>query len=319
MSSTLSTAMSQNLSSSQLKTLCSAAIQAAQEAGQWIEKFDRRDLQAMFKDAGSSEASQIVTKVDIASEEIIRKRLQEISEPLNIGFVGEESSTSSSTANTLSENTSSENKWGNANERFEKPYFWCVDPLDGTLPFAEGRSGYAVSIALVEQSGKPVIGVVYDPARQTLLHAIKGQGSYRDLTPFSQIKDTSNSLMVYADASFKTHKKCESSVSALETCAKTLCLDGVTFIYGSGAVKNACHVLGSSQACYLKLPKVEDGGGSIWDYAATACIAHEAGAWASNIYGHPLALNRSDSTFMNHEGVIFASNEQIAGYLIDAL
>ncbi|MFT6094729.1 MAG: 3'(2'), 5'-bisphosphate nucleotidase/myo-inositol-1(or 4)-monophosphatase [Pseudohongiellaceae bacterium] len=314
MSPTLSKAMSQNLSSSQLKTLCSAAIQAAQEAGQWIEKFDRRDLQAMFKDAGSSEASQIVTKVDIASEEIIRKRLQEISEPLNIGFVGEESSTSSSTAN-----TSSENKWGNANERFEKQYFWCVDPLDGTLPFTEGRPGYAVSIALVEQSGKPLIGVVYDPAHQILLHAIKGQGSYRDLTPFSQIKDTANSLTVYADASFKTHKKYQSTVSALETCAHTLCLDGVTFIYGSGAVKNACHVFESSQACYLKLPKVEDGGGSIWDYAATACIAHEAGAWASNIYGHPLALNRPDSTFMNHEGVIFASNEKIAGYLIDAL
>jgi 3'-phosphoadenosine 5'-phosphosulfate (PAPS) 3'-phosphatase len=301
--------MSPTLSVEQLQRLCNTAIQAAQEASQCIEEFDRHSLQRIFKDTGSSEASKIVTEVDIRSEEIIRQRLQKVSEPLNIAFVGEESSLRNSPLS----------NWGNAHERFEKPFFWCVDPLDGTLPFAEGRSGYAVSIALIETSGKPLIGVVYDPARQILLHAIEGQGSYQNLIPFSQIKHTSKSLLVYADASFKTHAKYEPAVATLERCAQTLCLDGVSFFYGSGAVKNAWHVSESSQACYLKLPKKEDGGGSIWDYAAMACIAHEAGAWASNIHGQPLALNRQDSTFMNHEGVIFASNSQIAHCLIDAL
>ncbi|MFT6099942.1 MAG: 3'(2'), 5'-bisphosphate nucleotidase/myo-inositol-1(or 4)-monophosphatase [Arenicella sp.] len=306
--------MSQTLSKVQLQTLCNTAIQAAQEAGQWIEKFDRHNLQRLFKDAGSSEASQLVTEVDIGSEDIIRQRLQKISEPLNIAFVGEESSLSNSPVNNYPLDD-----WGNAQQRFEKPYFWCVDPLDGTLPFVEGRSGYAVSIALVEQSGKSLIGVVYDPTCQVLFHAIEGQGCYRDLMPFKQITHAPNSLMVYADASFKTHAKFESAVSTLESCAQTLSLDDVTFVYGSGAVKNACQVLESSQACFLKLPKQEDGGGSIWDYAATACIVHEAGGWASNIHGQPLALNRRDSTFMNREGVIFASDNQIAHCLIDAL
>ena len=116
------------LSTEQLKTLCDMAIQAAQEAGQWIEEFDRHNLKRIFKDAGSSEASQIVTEVDIGSERIIRRRLEVVSDSLGIAFVGEESSLSC---------------FGNANQRFEKPYFWCVDPLDGTLPFVEGRSGYA--------------------------------------------------------------------------------------------------------------------------------------------------------------------------------
>lgn len=306
--------MNSTLSTEQLQMLCKTAIQAAQEAGQWIETFDRNNLQRIFKDAGSSEASQLVTEVDIRSEEIIRQRLDKISEPLDIAFVGEESS---SRAPFL--NDPYLNSFGNADERFEKPYFWCVDPLDGTLPFFDGRSGYAVSIALVEQSGRPLIGVVYDPARRVLLHAIEGQGSCRNLAPFSPIKQTSKSLIVYADASFKSHAKYELAVSALERCAQTLCIDGVTFIYGSGAVKNACQVLESSHACYLKLPKKEDGGGSIWDYAATACIVGEAGGWASNSHGKPLALNRLGSTFMNHEGVIFASNSQIANFLIDAL
>lgn len=296
--------MSQTLSITQLHTLCDNAIYAAQEAGQWIENFDRHRLQKRFKDAGSSEASQLVTQVDIGSEDIIRQRLQDISKSLHIAFVGEESSLSTG-------------PYGQ--ERFEQPYFWCVDPLDGTLPFTEGRSGYAVSIALVEQSGKPLIGVAYDPVRQVVLHAIKGQGCYRNGVPLSHTHVVSKSLLVYADASFKTHAKHESAVSALESCAQIFGMDGVTFMYGSGAVKNACNVLDVSQACYLKLPKKEDGGGSIWDYAATACIAHEAGGWASNVFGQPLALNPQGSTFMNHEGVLFASNHHIAHCLIETL
>jgi len=303
MSSTFSKATPM-LSLEQLKTLCNTAIKAAQDAGQWVEEFDRHNLQPTFKDTGSSKASQLVTEVDIRSEEIIRQQLQKSSESLNIAFVGEESSLNPSE---------------DSHERFDKPYFWCVDPLDGTLPFTQGRSGYAISIALVTQLGDALIGVVYDPVTQVLLHAIKGQGSYRNLVPFNQSKDASTSLMVYADASFKTHDKYRLAINALEQCAQTLCLNDVTFVYGNGAVKNACHVLESNQACYLKLPKKQDGGGSIWDYAATTCIANEAGGWVSNLYGQPLALNRRDSTFMNHEGVIFASNEQVAHYLINAL
>ena len=96
-------------------------------------------------------------------------------------------------------------------------------------------------------------------------------------------------------------------------------MDGATVIYGSGAVKNACQVLDYHAACYVKLPKSEDGGGSIWDFAATVCIVSEAGGWASNIHGQALELNRQDSTFMNHQGVVYASNERIARYLIETL
>jgi len=309
--------MSQGLSKVQLHTLCNTAIQAAQKAGQWIEQCDRQNLQRIFKNAGNSEASQLVTEVDIRSEEIIRQQLQNISEPLNIAFVGEESSNTSSSL--LNSCFDGDGATDNAHERFKKPYFWCVDPLDGTLPFAEGRSGYAVSISLVKQSGEPFIGVVYDPSHQVLYHAIKGQGSFRNAVSLSQTKHPSNSLLVYADSSFKAHAKYQLIVNALEMCAQSLCLDGVKFVYGSGAVKNACQVLESSHACYLKLPKKEDGGGSIWDFAATACIAREANAWASNIHGQALALNRQGSTFMNQEGVIFASNNQIAHCLINAL
>ena len=38
---------------------------------------------------------------------------------------------------------------------FEKDYFWCIDPLDGTLPFTRNEAGYSVSIGLVAEMVRP--------------------------------------------------------------------------------------------------------------------------------------------------------------------
>ena len=54
------------------------------------------------------------------------------------------------------------------------------------------------------------------------------------------------------------------------------------------------------------------GGGSLWDYAATACLFGEAGAVVSDVHGDPLDLNRSDSTFMNHRGAVYATDLDLA-------
>ncbi|PLW69690.1 3'(2'),5'-bisphosphate nucleotidase CysQ family protein [Pseudohalioglobus lutimaris] len=287
-----------------LQQLCDAAMQAALEAGRFVQSTDRKALQRHFKNAGSSEASRIVTEVDVRSEAIIRECLQAISEQWGIAFVGEESSQDLS---------------GTIPDRLLESYYWCVDPLDGTLPYVEGRPGYAVSIALVDQSGEPLIGVVYDPLDATLMHAIKGQGAYRGQALINQATSLSPALMVYADTSFRTHENYADALNILNACAQDSGLDGVELVYGSGAVKNACQVLEHPAACYLKLPKPENGGGSIWDFAATACIVDEAGGWASNIHGKPLELNRKGSTFMNHQGVLYASNERVARYLIAKL
>ncbi|WOJ94118.1 inositol monophosphatase family protein [Congregibacter variabilis] len=265
---------------------------------------DRDQLRQRYKEAGSSSASQIVTEVDLESEALIRQSLEAASEQWDIAFVGEESS------QTVADLTPA---------RLLKPYYWCVDPLDGTLPFVQGKPGYAVSIALVAQSGEPLIGVVYDPVHSKLLHAIKGQGAYEDRARISGAEFSSTSLKVFADESFRVDKRYAEVSGALNDCATNLGLGGIEMIYGSGAVKNACQVLDYPAACYLKTPKTQDGGGSIWDFAATACIVREAGGWASDALGQTLVLNPPGSTFMNQGGVLYASNERIARYLIDRL
>lgn len=294
-----------SLSKANLLSLCQVAIQAAQDAGAWIEAYDRTYLQRQFKATGSSAASQIVTDVDLGSERIIREQLLKHSVNIDIAFVGEESFSNKLTSDTNSHH-----------ERFKKPYFWCVDPLDGTLAFSQGRAGYAVSIALVEQSGKPIIGVVYDPITKNLWHAINGYGCYLNSQPFKQTSDQAGGLIVYADASFKHHQQYNLAVTALESCSATLGLNGVSFIFGNGAVLNACNVIYSSQACYFKLPKKEEGGGSLWDFAATSCMANETNAIACDMHGACLSLNDPGSTFMNQKGVLYASNQKIADMLL---
>ena len=264
-----------------LSELCETAIGAAQAAGEFIQSVDREKITRKYKDAGSSSASQVVTDVDFRSETIIRECLSESCTRWDIAFVGEESS---------------QHPGDQPPDRFSKSNFWCVDPLDGTLPFVEGRSGYAVSIALVERSGAPLIGVVYDPASGTLVHAVKGQGACRDRSPMGRGQKKSAALMVFADGSLPTQHDYDETVGLLNACANDSGLEGIEMVYGNGAVRNACQVLDYATACYIKLPKSENGGGSIWDFAATACIAREAGAWASNIHGASLDLNRRDSS-----------------------
>ena len=298
----LDTAMNQK--SLPIQALCDVAIQAAREAGQFIQGIDRSKLKTSFKDAGSSKASQLVTEVDIGSEAIIREHLRASSAQWDIAFVGEESEGDSP---------------GVSPERLVKPYHWCVDPLDGTLPYIESGFGYAVSIALVDRAGVPLIGVVYDPVTDSLLHAIAGQGAYRDQALIGRPTATSASLLVFADASFTKHERYTDVLNILGGYAQQAGLAGVELVRGSGAVKNASQVLDYPAACYIKLPKPEDGGGSIWDFAATACIVKEAGGWVSDIHGLPLALNSPGSTFMNHHGVMYVSGEQMAQHIIKSL
>lgn len=56
--------------------------------------------------------------------------------------------------------------------------FWCVDPLDGTKEFAEGRDDFAVCIGLV-RDGLPVLGVVGAPAKGVIHGGIVGRGAVK--------------------------------------------------------------------------------------------------------------------------------------------
>lgn len=52
---------------------------------------------------------------------------------------------------------------------------WVVDPLDGTVNFLFGIPHWAVSVAVEDAQGA-LVGVIYDPNRDELFAAVRGQG-----------------------------------------------------------------------------------------------------------------------------------------------
>lgn len=56
--------------------------------------------------------------------------------------------------------------------------YWLVDPLDGTKDFLAGNGEFTVNIALIDQ-GRPVLGVVFAPAINTIYWGGAGMGAWR--------------------------------------------------------------------------------------------------------------------------------------------
>ncbi len=274
-----------------LKKLRELAVLAALDAGKVIKAYQNKQFDVFYKEGGDSHASQVVTEVDRLAQEAILKVIVPTCSEFDLALLTEESEDNHS--------------------RFEKDYFWCIDPLDGTLPFTQKEPGYSVSIALVARGGSPQIGVVYDPVHDVLWEASRGQGVQRNYQSWA-IKASGNELVFTYDRSFEKHPEQVRVLSELEHYAQSIGLEGVTAKQFGGAVINACHALDSAPGCHFKFPKPQKGGGSLWDYAATACLYQEAGASVTDVHGDPLDLNRRDSTFMNHGGVVYATDAELA-------
>jgi len=269
-----------------LSQLNEIAIKAALSAGKVIQKHMNDEVKVQKKKGGDSYASQVVTAVDLACEKVILSHLLPTCDEFDLALLSEETEDNGS--------------------RFEEDYFWCVDPMDGTLAFINGHPGFSVSIALVAKDGTPCIGVVFDPSTDTLYHAIKGNGAFKNGSPL-KIKHRNDHLTYVTDRKLKDTPRAAEIESLLYEHVKKLGLKGLREISGSGSVLNGILVLENGPACMLKFPKRENGGGSLWDFAATACIYQELGLPATNFDGGRLDLNRKDGSFMNHEGAFYAN------------
>ena len=125
-------------------------------------KTARKAGRGLLKDFAEVEQLQVSTKgpgdfvsrADKAAEQQIHEDLM-LARP-TYGFLGEE---------------------GGEIEGSDPTRRWIVDPLDGTTNFLHGLPHWAVSIAL-EHKGQIVAGVVYDPAKDEMFYAEKGEGAW---------------------------------------------------------------------------------------------------------------------------------------------
>ena len=126
------------------------AMQMAQDAGN-----------VLMQRLGSAKVTNkgdinLVTEADLASEQLIIERIR--SHYPQHGILAEESGEAVMVGGKRSE------------------WKWIIDPLDGTTNYAHGYPCFAVSIAL-ERQGVLEIGVVYDPVRNEMFAAERGQGA----------------------------------------------------------------------------------------------------------------------------------------------
>jgi myo-inositol-1(or 4)-monophosphatase len=66
---------------------------------------------------------------------------------------------------------------GGVVEGTDRSHRWHIDPLDGTTNFLHGVPQFSISVGL-EREGQMIAGVVYDPIKDELFIAEKGQGAY---------------------------------------------------------------------------------------------------------------------------------------------
>jgi myo-inositol-1(or 4)-monophosphatase len=149
---------------------------------------------------------------------------------------------------------------------------WVIDPLDGTINYANGIPFFCVSIALVE-AGTPVVGVIVDPMRgETFAATDDGPATLNGRPIEASVKEQLSDYVV------------------------SMALSGRRVGGRAQAVRKAIRVSRSMGSAALALAYVgngrfdafvQQGGLSSWDVAAAGLIAERGGASVTDLDGGP--------------------------------
>ena len=253
-----------------------AASAIAREAGARLREFFSQGVATEYK--GDVD---LVTVADRTSEKLIRERLA-AAFPEH-GIFGEEGT----------------------RERLGGEFRWYVDPLDGTTNFAHGFPQFCVSLGLEkrpcelspDQDGTMVAAVIYDPLRDELFAAERGQGAWLNGKPMqvSRTPELAEALIATGFPSRKRHDN--PNVHFYQEF--TLRSHGVRRA-GSAALDLAYVAAGRLDAFWeFNL--------NPWDTAAGSLLVEEAGGRITGFSGKPFCLDSRE---------VLASNGRLHGELM---
>jgi 3'(2'), 5'-bisphosphate nucleotidase len=154
--------------------------------------------------------------------------------------------------------------------RLAQERVWIIDPLDGTREYSEGRSDWAVHVALAV-GGVPRVGAVAVPALDRLFRA--------DRAAPPPDAGRARPIMLVS----RTRPPAE-----VEELAAVLGAELVAM--GSAGAKAMAVVAGEADLYY------HAGGQHEWDNCAPAAVALAAGLHASRLDGSPFVYNRPDTS-----------------------
>jgi myo-inositol-1(or 4)-monophosphatase len=233
------------------------AVDAAERAGAILmDRYERLER------IHHKSARDVVTEADHLSEELILSAIRRHSP--GDGVLAEESgehTPASGTAPTAGQGR-----------------VWVVDPLDGTVNYANGIPFFCVSIALV-YDGRPIVGVVHDPTRDETFAATAGGPA----TLYDRVTPVGRTIVA-------------SEKEKLSDFVVSLALSGRAVTSRIRAIRKVIRISRSMGAAALALAYVghgrfdayiQSGGLSVWDIAAAGLIAERAGATVTDLAGGP--------------------------------
>jgi 3'(2'), 5'-bisphosphate nucleotidase len=167
---------------------------------------------------------------------------------------------------------------------------WCIDPLDGTREYADGRGEWAVMMGLLVD-GEPAAGAFSVPAEGLVFWGWRGGGAFS--------LDGSVSLDPLSDIAKATviHSRSHQS-PALQEALKRLQV-GASIKAGSVGYKVAQMLAGKAQL-YIH-PR---GGTKWWDSVAPAAVLRSAGGFVSTAKGEPLVYSQDTR---HNDGLFFST------------
>lgn len=197
-------------------------------------------------------ARDLVTDADVAVENYLKQAFGEHCP--EYGFWGEESG---QTANQTSR--------------------WIVDPIDGTHSFSKGQYFWGISVAL-EVEGELVMGAVYGPALDDYYCAEKGKGARKNGKPIrvSDETDLGDSMVGTGFACLRQYLEDNN----LQRFARIAQATTGQRRYGSAAL-DLCLVADGQLDAFWEQEL------NLYDVAAGALIALEAGATITDFKGNP--------------------------------
>ncbi|MET1754027.1 3'(2'),5'-bisphosphate nucleotidase CysQ [Novosphingobium sp. RD2P27] len=160
--------------------------------------------------------------------------------------------------------------------RLDQSLIWLVDPIDGTRDYIRGRTGWAVSVALVS-SRRPLLGCLFAPVRRReeggeLWQAEAGQGAWRNGELLSASRRVA---LPGARVPAKVLPREDADLLSVEQ---------------PNSIALRIAMVAADEADLVATLRW----GYEWDIAAAGLIAREAGAAVTDAFGQPLNYNKRD-------------------------
>jgi 3'(2'), 5'-bisphosphate nucleotidase len=151
---------------------------------------------------------------------------------------------------------------------------WIIDPIDGTRGFARKNGEFSVMIALVE-GGRPVVGVVLEPARGRVTYAVRGEGCWREDGKEIRQRCRVSAVVEWAGSTLVRSRSEKGQ-------APPSCLQTQLFTYSAG-IKLALVARGEADV-YTS----DYHGFHAWDICAGHILVEEAGGNVTDARGDPI-------------------------------